>query len=275
MFYGILSVLRHIFGSTDMKTFGKKAALILTAVLISVVCSFTALADIYPDIYMKGFAPSESGWTEASGQWRYYDHGHALTNWAMIGDKWYYFDYTGNMLTGWQDIGGAQYYLAENTTEAWPKGSCYIGCQTPDGNWVDENGAKTAHPNPYGHTCVEVNITTQTVNVYQGETLFLTSPCVTGYKDVHNTTAGNFYIKGKERNTYLTGPTWRSFVSFWMPFNGGMGLHDANWRGTSHENFGGQIYVYDGSHGCVNLPYDVAEKLYSIAYVGMPVYVHY
>ena len=258
-----------------MKKLSKKAVLTLAAAVLTVLCSFAAFADQYPDTYAEAYAPGQTGWAEYSGNWRYFDRGRMLTGWAMVGDKWYYFDSYGKMLTGWQEINGAQYYLSEVTVDGWPKGSCYIGCMTPDGSWVDENGAKTEHHNPYGHTCVEVNITTQTVYVYQGDTLFLTSPCVTGYKGVHNTTAGNFSIKGKERNTYLDGPTWHSFVNFWMPFNGGMGLHDAGWRGTSHENYGGQIYVTDGSHGCVNMPYDMAEKLYSIAYVGMPVHVHY
>ncbi|MCQ2402052.1 MAG: L,D-transpeptidase family protein [Lachnospiraceae bacterium] len=258
-----------------MKNKMKNIILALAVASLTVLCSFAAFADSYPDVYVPNYAPGETGWAERFDGWHYLDHGRSLTGWFMAGDKWYYSDFNGRMLTGWQEINGVQYYLAEVTTDAWPKGSCYISTMTPDGNWVDENGAKTGKPNPYGHTCVEVNITTQTVYVYQGDALFLVSPCVTGYKDVHNTTAGDFYIKGKETNTYLTGPTWRSFVNFWMPFNGGMGLHDAGWRGTSHENFGGQIYVHDGSHGCVNMPYDMAEKLYSIAYVGMPVHVHY
>ena len=40
-------------------------------------------------------------------------------------------------------------------------------------------------------------------------------------------------------------------VTYWMPFNGGIGFHDATWRGC----FGGQIYIWSGSHGCVNMPY--------------------
>ena len=38
--------------------------------------------------------------------------------------------------------------------------------------------------------------------------------------------------------------------------------------------FGGNIYTYGGSHGCVNLPLDIAAQLYNLVYVGMPVIVH-
>ena len=55
-----------------------------------------------------------------------------------------------------------------------------------------------------------------------------------------------------------------------MPFHNGQGLHDATWRGA----FGGNIYTYGGSHGCVNLPLDIAAQLYNLVYVGMPVIVH-
>ena len=52
-----------------------------------------------------------------------------------------------------------------------------------------------------------------------------------------------------------------------MPFNGGIGFHDANWRGE----FGGAIYKTNGSHGCVNLPPSKAAALYELVYKGMPV----
>ena len=54
-----------------------------------------------------------------------------------------------------------------------------------------------------------------------------------------------------------------------MPFNGGEGLHDANWRWE----FGGEIYQWSGSHGCVNLPYYLAEVIYNNMDIGTPVIV--
>ena len=60
---------------------------------------------------------------------------------------------------------------------------------------------------------------------------------------------------------------YESPVDFWMPFNGGIGFHDASWRGE----FGGAIYKTNGSHGCVNLPPSKAAALYELVYKGMPV----
>ena len=65
---------------------------------------------------------------------------------------------------------------------------------------------------------------------------------------------------------------YESPVTYWMPFNGGIGLHDANgWR----KQYGGSIYYYSGSHGCVNLPLDLAKTLYENFDVGDPVIVYF
>ena len=55
-----------------------------------------------------------------------------------------------------------------------------------------------------------------------------------------------------------------------MPFNGNIGLHDAYWR---YGVFGGNIYMIDGSHGCVNLPKEAAHKIYDNVESGTPVLV--
>ena len=60
---------------------------------------------------------------------------------------------------------------------------------------------------------------------------------------------------------------YESPVKYWMPFNGGIGLHDADWR----SKFGGTIYQTNGSHGCINLPPKVAAQVYENAYKGIPI----
>ena len=47
-------------------------------------------------------------------------------------------------------------------------------------------------------------------------------------------------------------------VNYWMPFNGGIGFHDANWQ----PYFGGDRYLEGGSHGCINMPPERAAELY-------------
>ena len=109
------------------------------------------------------------------------------------------------------------------------------------------------------------------------------SYCVTGGYDtqtgeMHATPIGTFAIETKEVGRTLVGadrnndgePDYESYVNFWMPFlNYDYGLHDATWRW----DFGGDIRYYDGSHGCVNLPYEAAAELFEIVQVGDPVVV--
>ena len=126
----------------------------------------------------------------------------------------------------------------------------------------------------YGLNYVEVDIGNQHVTLYENCRKVMESACVTGIPNKSRAThPGVFKIDYKQRNRILRGSQnlYASFVNYWMPFDGGIGLHDATWRGS----FGGEIYKYSGSHGCVNLPLSFAKNLYAHVYPGETVYVHY
>ena len=79
-------------------------------------------------------------------------------------------------------------------------------------------------------------------------------------------------VLNKARNVTLKGADYESFVNYWIAFKGSAyGLHDASWR----SNFGGTIYKYNGSHGCVNMPYYKVQELYNLVDIGTPVYINY
>lgn len=226
--------------------------------------------------------PGMSGWKQnaETGAWQYYRHGGAVvSDWVEDGGHRYYLNTDGNMVTGWITIDGTDYFLNPNASGSRPLGAAYLSEKTPDGTMVDARGARISSENrrnPYGYTCVEVDLTAQTVYAYQGDALVIAAPCVTGNSSNHATPPGSFTLKSKETARTLrgyndNGSKYASFVNFWMPFNGGIGLHDASWRSS----FGGGIYQGGGSHGCVNLPYNAAATIYNMAYVGMPVIVHY
>ena len=81
------------------------------------------------------------------------------------------------------------------------------------------------------------------------------------------TPGGVFGLTYKTRNAVLRGADYATPVSYWMPFNGGIGLHDASWRSS----FGGKIYIYSGSHGCINLPGKKAAKIYEMINKETPI----
>lgn len=127
----------------------------------------------------------------------------------------------------------------------------------------------------WGNTYVEVDLTGQHVYMVKDGAVVWDAPCVTGnLAKNYDTPAGIFSLSYKQKDKVLRGEKqadgtyeYESPVSYWMPFNGGIGLHDANWRGT----FGGTIYKTNGSHGCVNLPPAKTEALYNLVYQGIPV----
>ncbi len=122
--------------------------------------------------------------------------------------------------------------------------------------------------NDYGSTYVEVNLTAQHLYFYVNGKLLVESDFVSGNAAKGwSTPAGAYSITYKQRNATLKGQGYATPVSYWMPFNGGIGLHDANWRKT----FGGTIYKNGGSHGCVNLPPAVAKTIYENISAGDPV----
>lgn len=131
----------------------------------------------------------------------------------------------------------------------------------------------------WGGTYVEADLAAQHVYMYKDGALVWDAPCVTGNvsKD-HTTPEGIYTLSYKQTDRVLRGPKmadgtfeYESHVDYWMPFNGGIGFHDASWR----SKFGGAIYQTDGSHGCVNLPPDKAKVLYGLVYTGIPVVCHY
>jgi|GEM_PF-1976230 len=122
----------------------------------------------------------------------------------------------------------------------------------------------------FKNTYITVSISAQTLTYYQHGKIALQTPVVTGYGG--DTPYGSYYINYKTTNARLVGANdeYDTRVNYWMAFIGNShGLHDATWR----HSFGGNIYTYDPTHGCVNMPYDQIEALYYMAEVGTPVYI--
>ncbi|MBQ6967314.1 MAG: L,D-transpeptidase [Lachnospiraceae bacterium] len=118
---------------------------------------------------------------------------------------------------------------------------------------------------------IDVNITTQTLTLFQNGAAVYAAPVVTGKVSAgHSTPEGLFSVQYKQLNRTLKGPDYESFVHYWMRIVNNVGIHDASWRSS----FGGQIYKTSGSHGCINVPPSLMPALYSACPEGTPVWVH-
>ena len=160
---------------------------------------------------------------------------------------------------------------------------------------VDENLFQTVvNPDPDGVADatgvkrIEVDISRQQLRAFQGDTVVLTSLVSTGI-DPNGTEQGRFHVRYKELTEDMRGFTDTTGEVVWvtgdetpppagsipygvpdvpnvMYFNlEAEALHGAYW----HNNFGQKM-----SHGCVNLPVDVAAFLYGWAPLGTQVWVH-
>ncbi len=134
--------------------------------------------------------------------------------------------------------------------------------------------------NDVGNTYVEVDLTQQHLWYYKDGKLLMDSDFVSGtyYNYERRTPGGTYYLKYKQRDQVLRpAPNpdgsydYESPVDYWMPFNGGIGFHDADWRWY----FGGSIYLYNGSHGCINLPVSFAGGFYENLEAGCPIICFY
>ena len=141
-------------------------------------------------------------------------------------------------------------------------------CESQEREPVYSQTAAVHDENDYGNTYVEINLTAQHLFFYKEGKLVIESDFVSGNESRGwSTPAGAYPLTYKQRNATLKGQNYATPVSYWMPFNGGIGMHDAYWRSS----FGGKIYKTNGSHGCINLPPAVAKTVYENISAGMPV----
>lgn len=133
--------------------------------------------------------------------------------------------------------------------------------------------AKERGVDDIGDTYIEVSIAEQRMWCYVDGVCIADTPIVSGTANVADRATpsdGVWAIDAKMTDYYLVGEDYESHVDYWLPFNGNVGIHDADWR----DEFGGNIYKTNGSHGCINTPYNAVKKIYENVSIGTPVIVY-
>lgn len=127
--------------------------------------------------------------------------------------------------------------------------------------------------NDIGNSYIEADLTYQHLYVYENGSIVFETDFVSGNvnKPGCTTPAGIFGLTYKTTNAVLRGEDYETPVNYWMPFYGNFGMHDATWRRA----FGGEIYLTNGSHGCINLPLDAAALIYTYVSEGSPIICYY
>lgn len=125
-----------------------------------------------------------------------------------------------------------------------------------------------------GNTYVEVDLQNQYMWYYKEGQLKFETDIVSG-KPSTPTPPGLNYVTSKSTNQILRGlnddgSKYASPVRYWMPIDQtGVGIHDSDWQYA----YGGDLWLYRGSHGCINTPPAKMDELYPMLEVGTPVLV--
>ena len=137
--------------------------------------------------------------------------------------------------------------------------------------WSRE-GKDWGENNDIGGTYIEVDMGAQHMWAYKNGSLLIDTDVVTGnISRNYGTPAIVAQIQYKDRNAVLRGADYATPVKYWMPFYGNYGIHDASWR----REFGGTVYLTNGSHGCVNTPPSAMKVIFEGMDSGTPVVLYY
>ena len=126
--------------------------------------------------------------------------------------------------------------------------------------------------NDVGDTYIEVDMGAQHMWAYKDGALLIDTDVVTGnISRNYGTPSMVAAIQYKDRNAVLRGDNYATPLKYWMPFYGNYGIHDASWR----REFGGTVYLTNGSHGCVNTPPAAMKVIFENMDSGTPVVLYY
>ena len=126
-----------------------------------------------------------------------------------------------------------------------------------------------------GNTYIEVDLTAQRMWYYEnGVCKFQTDQIVSGLASDSDriTPEGVYEILEKKSPDYLSGDGYSDvYVKYFIRVSyEGIGFHD-----LSRGSYGGNIYLTNGSHGCINMKLAEVEKLYGMVKGGTPVVMYY
>lgn len=120
-----------------------------------------------------------------------------------------------------------------------------------------------------GDTYIEISIQNQHMWYYKDGLLIIDTDVITGLPDKgRDTPTGIYYVISLNRNYTMYFDDGSAECDYFIKVtNSGVGIHDASWRDV----FGGSIWETNGSHGCINTPYDAEVTIFN-SLAGMPNY---
>jgi len=149
--------------------------------------------------------------------------------------------------------------------------------ETESKKWSKLETVPPVSPLPEVYQLIHISLAKQMMYVYEDNELIISTPITSG-RNNFETIRGKFRVYTKQRGKLMKSPfpeeEYELWVDYWLGFSGAYGIHDAcNSTDCWRTKFGGASYVYNGSHGCINTPYNAVKFIYNWAKVGTTVYV--
>jgi lipoprotein-anchoring transpeptidase ErfK/SrfK len=122
-----------------------------------------------------------------------------------------------------------------------------------------------------GEVWIDINLSYEYMTVYQGTTVLMETYISSG-KPGFETPPGTYYVNTKLESQDMEGVLGGEYYNVpevpWVMYftDVGHAIHGAYW----HNNFGTPM-----SHGCINVPVDLAAYLYSVSSIGTRVEIHW
>ncbi|MDO4166217.1 MAG: L,D-transpeptidase family protein [Eubacteriales bacterium] len=121
---------------------------------------------------------------------------------------------------------------------------------------------------------IEISIKDQMVYVFRKGKVKFSCRCITGRPvEGRMTPTGAYYIKEHRTEYTLTGDDYETPVKNWVRITWtGTGFHPATWQPWSR--WTKDLYKTKGSHGCINLSVEDAQKIYDMTSYREAVFIH-
>ncbi|MDO5701953.1 MAG: L,D-transpeptidase family protein [Lachnospiraceae bacterium] len=124
----------------------------------------------------------------------------------------------------------------------------------------------------FGDTYIEVSLDQQHMWYYVDGELQLDTDIVSGTATPKRATPTMVVqVLDKKKDHTMKGSYGESHADYALVIQeSGILIHDSDWR----DEYGDDIWLYDGSHGCINTPIRAMRELYDMAEISTPVIIY-
>ena len=174
------------------------------------------------------------------------------------------------VIVGGGDYDNYGYELDQEASAEIIRGAIMSGeSKTVDLAWNHVANTRDDNGSDFGQTYIELSIDQQHMWFYVDGEVAVETDVVTGTAtETRATPPGCYMVLDMLVDHMMTGSYGSSYTNYVLAIcTNGIAIHDSSWR----DSYGGDIWLYNGSHGCINTPYSAMAELYNHPAMGYKV----